>query len=215
MNRIDIGGTLRHHMWEGVSLYPLVEVTELPPRGGRDYLSYSQAVYTPVQSSTYLETAAHMYPERIKVADLPLDRLFSEAVVLQIPLEPREAITSAAIRSALMETGETIRPGDSLLISTGWDKMWDAANFISDSPYFAAEAIDWILAQRVALLGSDACQWDNGQQGFFPRFFLTETLLLGPLVRLTTISRPRVKLMTLPLKVSGTCAAPCRVIVEE
>ena len=101
MKRIDVGGALRHHMWEGVSLYPLVEVYELPPRGGRDYLSYSQAVYTPVQSSTYLETAAHMYPASIKVADLPLDRLFTEAVVLQLPLGPREAITSAAIQRAL------------------------------------------------------------------------------------------------------------------
>ena len=122
---------------------------------------------------------------------------------------------AAAIQRALAASAETIRPGDSLLISTGWDEMWDAVNFISDSPYFAAEAIDWILAQSVGLLGSDASQWDNGQQGFFPRFFHTDTLLLGPLVKLTTISRARVKLMTLPLKVTGTCAAPCRVIVEE
>ncbi len=44
MKRIDVGGALRHHMWEGVSLYPMVEVHELPPRGGHGYLSYSQAV---------------------------------------------------------------------------------------------------------------------------------------------------------------------------
>jgi arylformamidase len=215
MKRIDIGGALRHHMWEGYSLYPLVEISELPPRGGRGYMSYSQAIYTPVQVSSYLETAAHMYPERIKVADLPLDRLFTEAVVPQIPLGPRAAITSAAIQQALAACGEFIRPGDSLLISTGWDAMWDAPNFISDSPFFAAEAIDWILAQKVGLLGSDASQWDNGEQGFFPRYFQTETLLLGPLVKLNTVTRSRVRLITLPLKVSGTCAAPCRVIVEE
>jgi arylformamidase len=215
MHRIDIGGVLRHHMWEGVSLYPLVEVYELPPRGGRDNLSYSQAIYTPVQTSSYLETAAHLYPERIKVADLPLDRLFTEAVVLQIPLGPKQAITSAAIQQALAACGEALRPGDSLLISTGWDAQWDAPNFISESPYFAAEAIDWILAQKIGLLGSDASQWDNGKQGFFPRYFQTEMLLLGPLVKLNTITHARARLITLPLKVMGTCAAPCRVIVEE
>ena len=215
MKRIDIGGALRHHLWEGVSLFPLVEVRELPPMAGPGYMTYSQTVYTPVQASSYLETAAHMYPDRIKVADLPLDRLFTEAVVLQVPLGPKAAITSAALRQALAASGETIRPDDSLLISTGWDAMWEAPNFITHSPYFAAEAIDWILAQKVGLLGSDACQWDNGQQGFFPRFFQTEILLLAPLVKLTTITRPRVRLITLPLKVQGTCAAPCRVIVEE
>ncbi len=156
-----------------------------------------------------------MYPEKDKVAELPLERLFTEAVVLQIPLGPKAAITSAAIQQALAASGETIRTGESLLISTGWDAMWDTPTFISESPYFLAEAIDWILAQQVGLLGSDASQWDDGQQGFFPRYFQTETLLLGPLVKLNTIGKSRVRLIALPLKVLGTCAAPCRVIVEE
>lgn len=215
MRRIDVGGTLTHHLWAQSAIYPLAEVTELPPPRPAPYRSYAQAVYTPMNASTYLETAAHLYPDRIKVADLPLDRLFTDAVVVKVPLGPKGEITSAMIQQGLRAAGETVRKGDSLLIGTGWDTMWDAPNYISDSPHFAAEAIDWILAQEVGLLGSDASQWDDGRQGFFPRFFQFDILLLGPLVNLGAVSRPRVRLVTLPLKLAGVCAAPCRVIVEE
>jgi arylformamidase len=168
-----------------------------------------------MNASTYLETAAHLYPERIKIDALPLERLFTEAVIARVPLGARGEITSALIRQALQAGGETIREGDSLIVATGWDKMWRAPNYIADSPHFAAEAIDWILAQGPGLLGSDASQWDDGRQGFFPRFFQADILLLGPLVNLGAISRARVQLMTLPLKLAGVCAAPCRVIAVE
>ena len=215
MKRIDIGGGLRHHLWEASTLFPLVQVSELAPVRQAPYATYAQSVCMPMQASTYLETAAHLYPERIKITDLPLERLFTEAVVLKLPLGPRSAITVDGLHQALRHSGESIQRGDSLLVATGWDQMWNEANYVSDAPYFTPAAMDWILDREVGILGSDSCQWDNGQQGFFPKFFQSETLLLGPLANLMLISRPRVRLITLPLKLEGVCAAPCRVIVEE
>ena len=169
----------------------------------------------PMQASTYLETAAHMYPERIKITDLPLERFFTDAVVLKLPLGSRGAITADGLRQALLNTGETIHGGDSLLVATGWDELWNEPNYLADAPYFTTAAIDLILDWDVGILGSDSCNWDNGQQGFFPKFFQSETLLLAPLINLMLITQPRVHLITLPLKLEGVCAAPCRVIVEE
>jgi arylformamidase len=168
-----------------------------------------------MNASTYLETAAHLYPDRIKIADLPPERLFTQAVIARVPLGPQGEITSALIHQALDDSGESIRKGDSLIVATGWDRHWAAPDFISASPHFAAEAIDWILAQEPGLLGSDASQWDDGRQGFFPRFFRSDILLLGPLVNLAAVSITRVQLITLPLKVAGVCAAPCRVFAIE
>jgi arylformamidase len=215
MKRIDIGGALRHHLWKSSTAFPLVEVSELAPVRTAPYASYAQAVSMPMQASTYLETAAHLYPERIKITDLPLDRLFTEAVVLKLPTGARCAITADGLQQALNVSAETIQPGDSLLVATGWDRMWDEPSYVSDAPYFTPAAIDWVLKREAGLLGSDSCQWDNGQQGFFPKFFQSEILLLGPLINLMLISQPRVRLITLPLKLEGVCAAPCRVIVEE
>jgi arylformamidase len=215
MKRIDIGGALRHHLWEHSTPFPLVEVRQLAPVRKAPYASYAQAVSMPMQASTYLETAAHLYPERIKITDLPLERLFTEAVVLKLPVGARSAITANGLQQALNGSGETVKAGDSVLVATGWDQMWDEPNYVSDAPYFTPAAIDWVLEREAGLVGSDSCQWDNGQQGFFPKFFQSEILLLGPLINLMLISQPRVRLITLPLKLEGVCAAPCRVIVEE
>ena len=218
MRLVDIGGALKHHMWsvEG-NPFPLVEVTELPTLPHLPYLVYAQTVFLPVQASTYLETAAHMDPSRIKIGELPLDRLFTEAVVLKIPLGADEHITSALVQEALREAGEVLRPGDSLVIGTGWDAQWDEPDFLLYPPHFTGEAIDWILTQQIGLLGSDSPLWDGRRdpQDFFPRFFQSDVLLLAPLVNLFSIHRARVRLVTLPMKVAGACAAPCRAIVME
>jgi len=215
---IDIGGTLKHHMWavEG-NPFPLVEVAQLPALPHLPYAVYAQTVFAPMQASTYLETAAHMDPGRIKIHELPLERLVTEAVVLKIPLSADAHITSALIQQALRQAGETLRPGDSLLIGTGWDVKWEDPDYLLYPPHFTGEAIDWILQQSIGLLGCDSPLWDGRRapQNFFPRFFQSDTLLLAPLVNLVAVQRPRVRLITMPLKVEGVCAAPCRAIVME
>ncbi len=197
--------------------FPLVEVAELPSLPHLTYAVYAQTVFTPMQASTYLETAAHMDPSRIKIHELPLERLVTEAVVLKIPLGADAHITPALIQEALQEAGERLRPGDSLLIATGWDVKWDDPDYLLYPPHFTGEAIDWIVQQRVGLLGCDSPLWDGRRdpQNFFPRFFQSDTLLLAPLVNLFAVQRPRVRLLTLPLKVGGVCAAPCRAVVME
>lgn len=218
MRLVDVGGTLKHRMWAvEANPFPLVEVAELPSLPHLPYPVYAQTVFTPMQASTYLETAAHMDPDRIKIDELPLERLVTEAVVLKIPLSADAHITLALIQEALQEAGERLRPGDSLLIGTGWDVKWDDPDYLLYPPHFAGEAIDWIVQQRVGLLGCDSPLWDGRRdpQNFFPRFFQSDTLLLAPLVNLVAVQRPRVRLITLPLKVAGACAAPCRAIVIE
>jgi arylformamidase len=215
---VDVGGALKHRMWpvEG-NPFPLVEVAELPSLPHLTYAVYAQTVFTPMQASTYLETAAHMDPSRIKIDELPLERLVTEAVVLKIPLGADAHITPALIQAALQEADERLRPGDSLLIGTGWDMKWDDPDYLLYPPHFTGEAIDWIVRQRVGVLGCDSPLWDGRRdpQNFFPRFFQSDTLLLAPLVNLFAVQRPRVRLLTLPLKVAGVCAAPCRAIVME
>lgn len=218
MRLVDVGGALQHHLWavEG-NPFPLVEVADLPSLPHLSYAVYAQTVFMPMQASTYLETAAHMYPSRIKIDELPLERLVTEAVVLKIPLGADAHITGPLIQAALQQANERLRPGDSLLIGTGWDAKWHDPDYLLYPPHFTGEAIDWIVQQRVGLLGCDSPLWDGRRdpENFFPRFFESDTLLLAPLVNLFAVQRPRARLLALPLKVAGVCAAPCRAIVME
>jgi kynurenine formamidase len=117
---IDSGGPLEKGMWSYGDPYPPVEVRELPPAAWVDYITYSQAISLGVQSSTYLETASHLYEGRITIDRLPLERCFLDAVVLKIPLEADEHITSELVWE---ETIPSITsPGSSNTRSCSWPR---------------------------------------------------------------------------------------------
>jgi len=67
------------------------------------------------------------------------------------------------------------------------------------------------------LVGADMPRFDSWRtpQLFFAEFFQRDILLLAPLVNLRAITKPRVRLIALPLKVVGACGSPCRAIVIE
>ena len=67
-----------------------------------------------LHSSTYLETSAHLYPERGNLDTLPLERLFMDVTWLRVPCGTQEAITAADLAAALERTGQPLHPGDAL-----------------------------------------------------------------------------------------------------
>jgi arylformamidase len=141
-----------------------------------------------------------------------------EALALWVPRQADEAITPADLEGALAATGEALRPGDALLIGTGWDRRWHAPEFVTHPPYFTAAAIDWVLERQVGLLGADTPRYDSPHdpQNFFPKFFQHDILLLAPVINLDQVRKPRGKVTALPLPLKGACASPVRALwIEE
>ena len=109
-------------------IFPPVEIRELDlseRAKGREYRSYSQAITMPVQVGTYLETGAHLNPEMEKIHQVGLNRLFLSAVILQIHRGAGQTVTAESIESELEKVGETVNPGEALLISTGYNYFED------------------------------------------------------------------------------------------
>lgn len=215
MRFIDIGGSLYNGMWGYGGRFPPVVIEELA-KGTAAFPTYNYSISMALHSSTYLETSAHLYPDRINLDQLPLERCFLEAVVLHIPLGPHEHITAEAIKRTLAEVGESLRPRDGLIVNTGWYHRWDRPEYPLDPPHFTSEAIHWLLEQEISLLGSDSTRFDGrlDPQNHLAAFFEKDTLMLACLVNLDQVQRARVKLIVLPLKVAS-CCAPCRAIVWE
>jgi kynurenine formamidase len=213
---IDLGADI----YEGMTqipppLFPAVQIQELDLSArakGRGYMTYSQSVILPVQVSTYLETAAHLYPEMEQIHEVGLDRLFLSAVVLQIPRGPGEKVTAPDIESELARVGEEVNPGEALLIATGYN-LFEETDF-KNSPYFRYDAVEWAVRHQCALIGSDMGNWQDADEKphFFPMFLKSGTMLLAPMVNLTKIPVARIKLIVMPLKIHKACASPCRVI---
>jgi hypothetical protein len=75
-------------------------------------------------------------------------------------LPERYVITVADVRGTLAKQGlkeSDIAPGDALLFNLGWWRHWPKAITASGSPAYAgAELVEWILARKPSMVGSDA-----------------------------------------------------------
>ncbi len=69
-------------------------------------------------------------------------------------------ITVADVRNALAKEGlkeSDIQPGDALLFNLGWWRHWPNPKSIEgSSAYASAEVIQWIIARKPSMIGSDA-----------------------------------------------------------
>jgi kynurenine formamidase len=66
-------------------------------------------------------------------------------------------ITPQDIQQALQKQNITLRPGDAVLINTGWGKLWakDNARYVKSCPGLGIAAAEWLIKQDPMLLGSD------------------------------------------------------------
>ncbi|MEA2529247.1 MAG: arylformamidase [Thermomicrobiales bacterium] len=215
---IDITGTLAPEMW---SYRP--SIPDVPPfqhwrwatidERGWEADAFSMATL----AGTYLETSKHHFPDGPGIDEIPPERLFLDAAIVQIPKEAREHITIADLEAA----APMLQPGDALLIATGWDRYWwdDGTTFVMESPHFDLPAMEWIVARGVSILGGDMPCFDDPQpgqgQGVNLPLFKSGALILAPLVGLGQATSSRAKLIVLPIKLRGACGAPCRAIVVE
>ncbi len=66
-------------------------------------------------------------------------------------------ITAADLQGALKAQGVEIRPGDAVLVHTGWGALWmtDNARFLQSSPGLGVAAAQFLVDREIAMVGSD------------------------------------------------------------
>lgn len=212
MHRVDLSGPIHHGMWTYGPPLPEVQIFQAASLDKHGWDAHG--IHGPLLLGTSIETAGHLLPDQPTLEDLPLDTFFVRAAVFQLPeLEPRASITVAHLEAA----GVSPEPGDAILIATGWDRMWHEPRFYWDSPHFTRESMQWVVDRQPSILGVDLASNSDphGNEGLNLLLFATGALLLGPLYGLRNVKSSYVDLIALPLKVSGTTGAPCRVVAVE
>jgi kynurenine formamidase len=66
-------------------------------------------------------------------------------------------ITTEDLQAALVGENLTLEPGDAVIISTGWGRLWtrDAERFLGPAPGIGVPAAQWLAAQDPMLVGAD------------------------------------------------------------
>jgi len=216
MRIIDITGPIYTGMWQYCPEYPGAVIEECPKPDfiPEDMDCFCQKFQIGGQTGTYIETAAHIRREATPVTAVDLNELFFDCVLIKLTDKaPLERIEVDEVAAAAPE----IRPGDAVLVRTGWDRYWREPEFVDSSPYFARETAEWFIQQRIVLLGGDMPRFDNPAAPEFPwqQFFDSVRFVLAPVVHLDAVTEPRVKLSAFPLKVENAVSAPCRAAVFE
>jgi arylformamidase len=211
MSWIDITGTIQEGMWSYGPHLPEVKIKKIEAieDGKHDTYSYNFTSLT----ATYLETAAHYYKGERSIDQLKPEDFILDAIIMK--LKPK-GFQEPIMVDELEPYTQKVKPNDALLISTGWEEHWNKPEYVTDSPYFSPEAMQWVVDRKISLLGADLSCFDNKKNSVRVNSILFKpgTLLLAPLVNLKAVPKERVKLYAFPLKIVGVCATPCRAIVE-
>jgi len=110
----------------------------------------------------------------------------------------------------LEDTGIKVDTG-CLLIDAGWRKEWDS----KDVYFYGKDAIDWIISQPIHLFISDVYENHSQPRGIFVELFKAGISCVCIPANLEKISKTRIKICALPLKIPGALQLSCRLLAIE
>jgi kynurenine formamidase len=202
-------------MWHYATPYFAPKLTRLRQPDWLSAAVYSEAIQMPLQSGTYVETAAHVDPAGKAIAELPLDRtVLVDAIAIQLDAGKGARIERQALEDAVHRVCAPPYSGKALLVGTGWSDLWFEAEFVDGGPFFSDAAIDFVIQQEFGVLGGDFPRFDNpnAPTGHLYRLFASDAVLIAPLFGMAQLGNSTGRLIAAPLFIKNASATPVRAI---
>ena len=164
-------------------------------------------------AGTHLDAPRHCIADGQTVDQILLDNLVGWAEVLDMS----EKGEGEEIDVQDFQRFESrIAEGSRLLVRTGWSKRFCDGGFFSDFPGITQEAAQWLVSHKVRLLGLEQPSTHPTEHLETHRILLSGGVaLVESLANLDELSRERVYLVLLPIKLVGADGAPVRAIAIE
>jgi len=107
-----------------------------------------------LHTGSHVDFTKHVQADGETAADVALERVFGEALVVDLSfVEANHEITVADLENY----APTIRQGDIVLVRTDWtEKQWgNFPTYYMQSPYCSPEAAQWLIDRGVKAVGFD------------------------------------------------------------
>ncbi|HET6189703.1 MAG TPA: cyclase family protein, partial [Trebonia sp.] len=136
-------------------------------------------------------------------------------------LPPRYLVERDELATVADQQGVQVRPGDVLLIHTGWGAAWREPDYITGGG-MARSCGEWAVEQRVYAVGADNMSWDlpGYTDSVLGHTLPNHTLLLARagilffenllLEDLAAVGKREFVFVSLPLKLVGATGSPTR-----
>ncbi|MCS6953411.1 MAG: cyclase family protein [Bryobacterales bacterium] len=193
------------------------------------YWYASAGFCTSEHGGTHLDSPIHFAEGKWSTAEIPLERLIGPAVVVDIQAACEKdrdyRLTAADVRAWEKRYGR-IRPGDIVLVRTGWGKYWpDLKQYLGSDkrgdasglsfPGLSQEAAEVLVERKVSGVGIDTASLDYGRSTDFIVHRILSAANIYGLENVAQLERlpPRgATLIALPMKIEGGSGGPVRII---
>lgn len=113
---------------------------------------------TVMHNGTHVNAPLHLAQRGVGVGDIPLDRLFANGVVLNVPKGEWEYIEP----EDLIAASPSVKKGDVVIINTGWHRQYsDNMEYFGHSPGLSVAAANWLIDHEVSLVAIDTASIDH------------------------------------------------------
>ena len=166
---------------------------------------------------THLDAPLHIFMDGPGFDRIPLANLSGQGVVWALKVEPFGEITVDMLAAMRPE----LRPGDMLLLHTGWAQLFGSNRYL-DNPALTVEAAQWLVDQDLKLLGVDFATPDLALPKRAPDFdwpvhkiLLSNGVLIAEnLADFGALSGQRVEIICGALNIDGADGSPARILAR-
>lgn len=164
---------------------------------------------------THIDAPVHFIADGPAIHEIPLERLHGNGVVIGLECAPLQPIDAGRLE----EAGSGVRPGDIVLLKTGWAEYAGTPRY-DEHPYLTPDAAEWLVGRRVKLVALDVSSPDLPirlrQPGFtWPvhHILLSHGVLIAENVNVRRDFAPgRAEFMFCALNIVGSDGSPARVL---
>ena len=225
MELVDLSREL-HHRTPAHPAHPPVVVTvwndhsETKTAGGFAFSSKALALSLSDHSGTHVDAFCHFDPDPAaeSIDEMALERFYRPAFCLDLGEPPlRHAVTRAEMEAALAASGETIEPGDTVLLAMGVNRrLFGAPGYAHDFPGLAPESVHWLADRGVGMFGVEAVSpAPEGELNYRAHRICAERGIthMECLANLeAVVGRGRFRFIGFPLRIRGGTGSPIRAV---
>ena len=198
-------------MYNSAPTMPMDPKLEISEHCNLNTLGYNlNRVTMSTHQGTHLDVPYHFFNDGDTLSELDINRCICYAVKLDLVNKGQGEPINI---SDLMPYEQVICDGSSILLHTGWDKVFPQQQFFVEQPYLTIELCRWLAKKKINLLGLDMPTVN-------PRDWkITHELLLGAgiiivegLCNMEQLPNEEFMFIGLPLKLHKCDGSPIRAV---